>query len=109
MKRTSAAKHLIIPASVGKHLALAPVAFAVTEGSTHTVVYANTTFRRLQSAGAIYIGRRIARKRRAATDLPPLLDRVFESSQTVRDEVLSPLGAAPSGPCRTLATLPKSS
>ena len=46
----------IIRASVGRHLAFAPVAFAVTEGPAHAVVYANTIFRRLQTAGKIRIG-----------------------------------------------------
>jgi len=43
-------------ASVERHLALSPVAFAVTEGPGHVVQYANAAFRRLQAAGEIAIG-----------------------------------------------------
>jgi signal transduction histidine kinase len=95
MKRASGAKDLIVPASVGKHLALAPVAFAVTEGPAHTLLYANTAFLRLQSAGAISIGRRTARGPPSAADLTRLLDRVFGSAKTVRDELLEPLDEGP--------------
>jgi hypothetical protein len=47
---------LIIDASIGKHLALAPVAFAVIEPDTHTILYANALFRHLQSVHEIWVG-----------------------------------------------------
>jgi signal transduction histidine kinase len=81
---------LVIQASVGKHLAFAPVAFAVTEGPAHTLLYANQLFQRLQSAGEIGIGRQTAGAtgQPPAIDLTPLLDRVFRTAETVRDEIL---------------------
>src|SRR5688572_17406071 len=78
---------LLVSASLGGHLALAPVAFAVTEGPAHALIYANSLFRRLQSAGEIRMG---PSSGRAATgvDLTPLLDRVLRSAETVRDAVI---------------------
>jgi signal transduction histidine kinase len=82
---------LIINASVGKHLAFAPVAFAVTEGPTHALLYANTLFRTLQSAGTISLGEATASEPSSATAyLNPLLDEVFRSAGTVRDAMLQP-------------------
>ena len=90
----------IIRASVGRHLAFAPVAFAVTEGPTHVLVYANEIFRRLQSAGKIRIGDATTRESRAASDLTPLLDKVFVSANTERDALLAPVnGDAASWSC----------
>jgi signal transduction histidine kinase len=92
MKPASDRRDLIIKASVGRHLAFAPVAFAVTEGPTHALLYANMVFRRLQSAGEISIGQRAANETPASADLTPLLDRVFRSAETVRDAILEPVG-----------------
>jgi len=91
MGRPSSSGELIIKASVGRHLAFAPVAFAVTEGPAHTLLYANAVFRRLQSAGVITIGQPSSKQPPSAADLKPLLDRVFQSAATVRDEILEPL------------------
>lgn len=92
---------LIVSASVGKHLAFAPVAFAVTEGPAHTLVYANSLFRNLQSAGKIRIDGRTEGERPAtAADLTPLLDAVLRSETTVRDAVIEPpAGGAPIWSC----------
>lgn len=81
---------LVIEASVGKHLAFAPIAFAVTEGPTHALTFANAVFRGLQSAGEIGIGPRSAGEAQPAADLTPVLDRVFRSTQTERDVILVP-------------------
>ena len=91
----------MVSASIGKHLALAPVAFAVTEGNAHTLVYANVLFRNLQSAGLICIGDPAAgRQRPTATDLTAALDDAARSMQTVRDVVLqSPAGERPRWSC----------
>lgn len=78
---------LIIRASIGKHLAFAPVAFAVTEGPAHTLVYANRAFSRLQAEGDIGIGT-TATSRQSTPDLAPLLDRVFRSAVVARDEII---------------------
>ena len=81
---------LVIPASLGKHLALAPVAFAVTAGPTHALLYANSLFRRLQAAGEIGLGPPTTSKPPSAADLTPLLDRVFRTAEIVRDAILEP-------------------
>jgi signal transduction histidine kinase len=91
MERPSRPRDLIIPASVGRHLSFAPVAFAVTEGPGHRLVYANMLFRHLQSAGQISIGPHTAGEPASAADLAPLLDRVLRSATTVRDTILEPL------------------
>ncbi len=91
MARPRGSGDLIIKASVGRHLAFAPVAFAVTEGSGHALLYANAVFRRLFDAGQITIGPRPGAPASAA-DLAPLLDRVFESAETLRDAVVEPSG-----------------
>jgi signal transduction histidine kinase len=83
-------RDLIIRASVGRHLALAPVAFAVTEGPSHTLLYANTMFRSLQLAGEISIGEP-SESDTSGVDLKPVLDRVLRSGTTARDEILAPL------------------
>src|SRR5687767_6958425 len=79
---------LLVSASLGGHLALAPVAFAVTEGPAHALIYANSLFRRLQSAGEIRIGPPNSGEPAKGADLTPLLDRVLRSADTVRDAVL---------------------
>ncbi|MEP6495329.1 MAG: HAMP domain-containing sensor histidine kinase [bacterium] len=82
---------MTIRASVGKHLAFAPVAFAVTQGPSHALLYANTIFRRLQSTGKIVIGRDGSTGAESlSADLMPLLDQVFNSGMTVRDALLEP-------------------
>ena len=91
MGRPEGPSDLIVRASVGRHLAFAPVAFAVTEGPGHTLVYANTLFSRLQSLGDISIGRPAAGKPRSTADLTPVLDRVLRSATTVRDAILGPV------------------
>jgi hypothetical protein len=47
---------LTVDASVGKHLALAPVAFAVIEVDTHAILYANAVFRHLLATEQIQVG-----------------------------------------------------
>jgi signal transduction histidine kinase len=81
---------LIVETSVLRHLALAPVAFAVTEGPGHTLVFANAVFRGLQSNGEIGIGPQAAGAEEASSwaDLRPLLDEAYQSAQTVRDVLL---------------------
>ena len=88
-------------ASLARHLAFAPVAFAVTEGPQHVVRYANTAFRSLQSAGQIFISEPPADVENPGTDLSPLLDRAFGQGETIRDEVL----AAPEGRSRWNCTV----
>ena len=100
MKQSNDRRDLIIKASVGKHLAFAPVAFAVTEGPAHTLLYANKMFQRLQSGGEITIGPRAASVAPSSADLTPLLDRVFRSAETERDAIVtSPGNAAVSWSC----------
>jgi signal transduction histidine kinase len=96
MKQTADAEAVVIEASIGKHLAFAPVAFAVTAGPAHTVVYANAVFRGLQAAGRIRIGP-TGTVPPSGTDLTPVLDRVFESGEIVRDAILPPPGDRPHG------------
>src|ERR1043166_5463643 len=88
---------LVINASVGRHLALAPVAFAVTEGPSHALLYSNSLFRNLQLAGQIRIGAGPDPERDAKkAGLAPILDDVLRAGETVRDAVL----AAPAGAFR---------
>ena len=87
---------LFVGAELGRHLALAPVAFAVTEGRNHTLVYANSRFRQLKAAQEVHIGGRAAHDMRTrAGDLKPLLDEAFRSDRTVRDALLEPPAASP--------------
>jgi signal transduction histidine kinase len=90
MKPAVDRRDLVVKASVGGHLAFAPVAFAVTEGPAHTLMYANVVFEKLQSAGAISIGPRTRKDSPSSADLTPLLDRVFRSAETVRDAIVEP-------------------
>jgi signal transduction histidine kinase len=84
-------RDLLISPLVGRHLALAPVAFAVTEGADHSVVYANALFRKLQAAGQIHIGSLSDNAPRArGADLTPFLDDAFRSDKTVRDALVAP-------------------
>jgi signal transduction histidine kinase len=108
MARNRHPGELVVQASVAKHLALAPVAFAVTEGPEHSLLYANTLFRRLQSAGEIRIGPQNAREPPSSADLTPWLDQVFRSSQTVRDVLLESLDRTPSSWSCTVWPVPGS-
>lgn len=65
----------------------APAAFAVTEGPTHVLRYANGPFQRLQSSGEIVIARASPSRDEGAAELAPLLDRVFRRVELVTDEV----------------------
>jgi signal transduction histidine kinase len=89
MESTGATGALIISAAVGRHLAFAPVGFAVTDGPAHTLVYANNVFQGLQSAGEIGIGQGTQAPQSTA-DLTPLLDKVFRSGKTERDVIVQP-------------------
>jgi signal transduction histidine kinase len=82
-----------VMASLARHLAFSPVAFAVTEGPSQSIVYANAAFRRLQSAQRVAIGDVQPGNENATTDILPLLDRAFRERITIRDELLSPAGA----------------
>jgi signal transduction histidine kinase len=85
------AETLIIDASIGKHLALAPVAFAVIEADARTVLYANAVFRHLQSHDQIRTGNpRDDGGRARGADLTPLLDYAARNQRTIRDAVLDP-------------------
>jgi signal transduction histidine kinase len=86
MERRSGPRDTIVRATIGKHLALSPIAFAVTEGPAHALMFANAVFRRLLSGGKISIGA----SQTPPVDLKPLLDRVFRSGETERDVVLDP-------------------
>jgi signal transduction histidine kinase len=88
--------------SVGRHLAFSPVAFAVTEGPTHVVRYANAAFRQLRASGDVAIGQPGSGERPAA-DLKPLLDRAFRGAETVRDELLAPDGGEARWSCTVWA------
>src|SRR5688500_5202608 len=92
---------LIVSHSIGKHLALAPVAFAVTEGNGHTLVYANALFRNLQSAGLIRIGDPAhGGQRPTAADVTAVLGDAARTMQTGRAAVLqSPAGKTPRWTC----------
>ncbi len=89
----SSSDEVTVAASLGKHLAFAPVAFAVTEGPTHALLYANRCFRELQSKGEINIGARQSKPGRGA-DLTSVLDRVFRTAETVRDELLEDMSGS---------------
>jgi signal transduction histidine kinase len=92
---------LIVSASIGRHLALAPVAFAVIEGDAHTLVYANTLFRNLQSAGLIRIGADDdGQQSPMAADLTGVLDDAARNMHTLRDVMLeAPAGEKPKWSC----------
>jgi signal transduction histidine kinase len=80
---------LILDTSVLSHLALAPVAFAVTEGPSHKLVFANAVFRGLLSNGEIGIGSQASRGMPSVADLKPVLDDAYRKTTTVRDVVVS--------------------
>jgi signal transduction histidine kinase len=79
-----------VVASLARHLAFSPVAFAVTDGPAHLVRYANTAFRQLQSAGEIAVGQSPSNHVQPLADLTPLLDRAFRRAETIRDELVVP-------------------
>jgi signal transduction histidine kinase len=79
--------------SVGRHLASAPMAFAVTEGPKHTLLFANAAFQRLRRTGEISIGPSADVPAGAEpADIKPMLDLVFRTAKTVRDARLAPPG-----------------
>jgi signal transduction histidine kinase len=92
---------LTVDASVGKHLALAPVAFAVIEVDTHAILYANAVFRHLMATEQIQVGDVGGGGRRArAPSLAPLLDQAARRTRTIRDVVLEPpFGATATWSC----------
>ena len=77
-------------AALARHLAFAPVAFAVTEGRGHVVRYANMAFQSLQASGQIFIGQAPPHAEHPGINLTPLLDRAFRGAETIRDELLAP-------------------
>ena len=82
---------LTVDASIGRHLALAPVAFAVIEGDANTILYANALFRHLQSAGQIRLGAEGNDGPRAPTgDLASLLEYARRNGRALRDVILEP-------------------
>jgi signal transduction histidine kinase len=82
-----------VMASLARHLAFSPVAFAVTEGPAQSIVYSNAAFRALQSANRIAIGGVKTEDERSTTDILPLLNRAFRERVTIRDELLAPVDA----------------
>src|SRR6478672_57731 len=82
-----------VVATLARHLAFSPVAFAITEGPAQSVVYSNAAFRELQSARRIAIGDIDSSNERSTTDILPLLDRAFRERATIRDELLTPADA----------------
>ncbi len=82
---------LTVDASVGKHLALAPVAFAVIAADTHAILYANAQFRHLLATEQIRVGDPIDDGRLArAPSLVTLLNDAARRTRTIRDVVLEP-------------------
>jgi signal transduction histidine kinase len=92
---------LTVDASVGKHLALAPVAFAVIEVDTHAILYANAVFRHLLATEQIQVGDVGGDGRRArAPSLAALLDEAARRTRTIRDVVIEPpFGATATWSC----------
>ena len=88
-------------AAMARQFELAPVAFAVTGGTSHELRYANVAFRRLQAAGDIVICQAPPDGERRSGNLTPLLNRAFHRSETIRDELLAP----PGGPARWSCTV----
>lgn len=75
---------------MAQQFAFAPVAFAVTEGPSHALRYANQAFQQLQTAGDIVVGTAAPNGERRPGDVTPLLDRAFHNAETIRDELLTP-------------------
>ena len=73
-------------ASLARHLALSPVAFAVTEGPSHSLGYANAAFHRLLDAGEIVIEKLLPGSAKESGSLGLILDRAFNGAETIRDE-----------------------
>ena len=63
--------------------ARAPLAFAVTEGPRHTLLYANPAFRRAQSAGEVTLGP--STDKGAAAPLASVLDGVYRTGRAIHD------------------------
>ncbi len=80
-----------LDAAVGKHLALAPVAFAVIEAATNAILYANAQFRHLLATEQVRIGELGDDGRRAGiSTLAPLLADAVRDGRTIRDAILEP-------------------
>ena len=79
--------------SLARHLAFSPVAFAVTDGPAHSLIYSNAAFRELRTAERIALGDVKAGRETETTDILPTLERAFRDKATIRDEFLSPSGA----------------
>jgi signal transduction histidine kinase len=89
-------EELIVSIAVGRHLALAPVAFAVTEGPAHALVYANALFRKLQSADLIRLGPSNGDTTSStAANLAPLLTDALQRDLPIRDAVVEPPAGQP--------------
>ena len=78
--------------------AFAPVAFAVTGGPTHELLYANAQFRSLQASGEIGLRPPSAGAQPTAS-LTRVLDRALRQGEVIRDEVLRPTGRAGQWSC----------
>jgi len=87
-----------VRAAVGRHLAFAPVAFAVTEGPKHALLYANQRFLRMHAAGELTIGASDGHGPSAA-ELTPLLDEAYRTVSTIRDVLLPSEPPDPSWSC----------
>jgi signal transduction histidine kinase len=92
MQRGVDGGELIIRASVAKHLAFAPVAFAVTEGPSHVLLYGNALFRMMQARGDIRLAG--GTEPAVGADLRSVLDTVYGSTETVRDALIAGSGAS---------------
>ena len=88
-----------VMASLAEHLALSPVAFAITEGPDHLLRYSNAAFRQLRLARTIAIGDAERILGGETTDLGPLLDRAFRERASISDELISPSGTGPQWTC----------
>ena len=76
--------------SVERQFTFAPVAFAMTDGPAHQLVYTNSVFQDLLSSGQITVGHERVARSPPSTDLRPMLDRAFRDGETLRDEVVEP-------------------
>lgn len=78
----------------------APLAFAVTEGPRHTILYANPAFRRAQSTGEIMFGMEQAPGSARKAGLRAVLDAVYRSGRAVNDLTLDcPTDPVPAWSC----------
>lgn len=74
----------------------APIAFACTEGSQHTLRSTNALFQQLLSSRSISIGVPVGNE---SVDLTPLLERAFRDAESIRDELLVSLSGAAHWSC----------